>query len=131
MNTIVWVIIGAAVAGVAAFLIPLLIELRKTIATLRRTTEERLNPALDELQIVLKNVNGITGNVNEVTEDVKRLSKSVGEIGDTVSGINALVGSVGSSAAVRAVSFRAGVKAAAAYLVTHLMSRKKGVGDEG
>lgn len=127
MNTIVLVVIGAAAVGVAAFLIPLLVELRQAVISLRKTTEEKLNPALDELQEVLKNVNGITGNVNEVTEDVKRFSRSVGEIGDTVSGINALVGTVGSSATVRAMSLQAGIKAALAYLVTHLMSRKKGV----
>jgi len=82
-------------------------------------------------QAVLKNVNGITGNVNETTEDLKRFSKSVGEIGDTVSGINALVGGFGSSAAVRASSLGVGIRAPIEYFITHLMSRKKGVGHEG
>ena len=46
MNTIILAVIAAVVAVLAAVMIPLLLEVRRTVAALRQTAEEKLNPAL-------------------------------------------------------------------------------------
>ena len=123
MNNIWLIIIAVSLGAVAAFLIPLLLELKRTIMALRCTIETNLNPALDELQKNLKTMNSITENVNVVTSDVRQLSKAVSDIGNTISAVNAIMGGVGSSAALQIISLKTGIAAAAGYLLTNLLRK--------
>ncbi len=123
MNNILLFVIIVALAGVTVFLISLMIELRKTVASLRKTTENSLNPLLDELQLTVKSLRGISDNINDVTEDVKQLSHSVGEVGNSISALNRVIGDAGQSATVRAKSLRTGAMVALEYLVANLFRK--------
>ena len=123
MNNIWLIIIAVVLGAVAAFLIPLLLELRRTVEALRCTIERNLNPALDELQKNLRTLNSVTGNVEQVTEDVKLLSRAIGDIGRSLSAVNTIVTSTGASALISAMSLRTGVAAALGFVLTNLLRR--------
>jgi uncharacterized protein YoxC len=123
MNNIWLIIIAVSLGAVAAFLIPMLLELKRTLVSLRTTIETSLNPALEELQKNLKTMNSITESVNLVTADVRQFSKAVSDIGNTISAVNALIGGAGSSAAVKVISLKTGIAAAAGYLLTNLLRK--------
>jgi len=123
MNDILLGALTIAVLGVAVFFISLLIELKKTVVTLRKTTEEKVNPVLDGLHETMQSVRKVTDNVADMTEDVKQFTGSVGELGQTFRAVNSVIGDVGKSAAVRTISFRTGVKAAFQYLISNLIGK--------
>ena len=123
MNNIWLIIIAVSLGAVVAFLIPMLLELKRTLISLRITIETSLNPALDELQKNLKTMNSITENVNVVTTDVRQFSRAVSDIGNTISAVNMLIGDVGSSAAVKVISLKTGIAAAAGYLLINLLRK--------
>ena len=123
MNTLLSVILVVFLVVIAGFLIPLLLELKKTVVALRITTERKLNPALEELHLMLKNVRGISNTVNDITDNVRGLTDSLTEVSSRIHAVNQLVGGIGSSASVRALSLKAGVTAALTYLITNLLRK--------
>ncbi len=123
MNNILLGIIAILLAIITASLILLLLELKRNFALLRKTADEKLNPLLEELRPLVTNTKDICDNVNEVTSNVKQFSKAVGDVGKSISVINGLIENIGSSAAIKAISFRAGVRAALDYLITNLMRK--------
>jgi len=123
MNNIWLIIIAVALGAVAAYLIPLLLELRRTVEALRHMVEKNLNPALDELQKNLHTLNNVTGNVEQMTEDVKVFSRAVGDVGRSVSAVNALISVTGASTAIRVMSLKTGVAAAVGFVLTNLLKR--------
>lgn len=123
MNTILLGIIAAIILVMAVYLIPLLLELKKTVISLRNTTEKGLNPALDELQITLKSLRNITDNVGDITEDVKGVTGSITAISSKIHIANRLIDTAGSSASIRAASLKAGITAALTYLLTNLFRK--------
>jgi uncharacterized protein YoxC len=123
MNTILLGVIAFSILAIAAYLVPLLIELKKTVVSIRKTTECNLNPALDELQHVLKNVQDISENISDVTTDVKQFSKSISDLGQKVSAVNVLIGGIGATTAIRAVSLKTGVRAAIEYFISNLTKK--------
>lgn len=126
MNNILLGIIAIFLLAVVVFLVPVLMELRRTVVSLRKTLEYNLNPALDELRLALKGLRNISDNVNDAAADVRRFSKSISDIGETISAVNGLMANVGSSTAVKAISLRAGIRAAVEYFLKNLI--KKGDG---
>jgi methyl-accepting chemotaxis protein len=123
MNTILLVVLTIAVCLITAFLIPLLIETKRTMTSLRRSTEEQLNPALVELQLNLENLKKITGDVNDMTADVKSLSHTIREAGETVHKVTEIVDDIGATASVKVVSARTGIRVALEYLLTNLSKK--------
>jgi uncharacterized protein YoxC len=119
MNTILLAIITAVFLVLAGFLIPLLLELKKTIVSLRNNTEKNR----EELEFTLKSVRGITDNVNDITEDVKEFVGSVTEVGKKIRAVNMLIDTAGSSASVKAMSLKAGITAAVTFLITNLLKK--------
>ena len=120
MNSYLLVTIAVLLAIITGFLVPLLIELKKTVASLRKTVEEKVDPLLQELRPTMTNVQHISGDITEVTSQARELSKTIGEIGHTVRVVSGMIEGVGSSTAVKAVSFKAGVAAALEYLIRNL-----------
>ncbi len=93
MNEILVGILVLVVVITAAYLVSLIIELKKTLRsvdTLLKTTEQTLKPTLEELQQTLRNLNNISDNINEVTTDVKTLSGSVKNVGLTIQQVGGL-----------------------------------------
>jgi len=123
MNNIWLVIIAVALGAVAVYLVPLLLELRRTVAALRHTIEMNLNPTLCELQKNLKTLNTVSGNVEQVTEDIKLFSRAVGDIGRSVSAVNTIINSTGGSALIKVLSLRTGVAAAIGFVLTNLLRK--------
>lgn len=123
MTQTLLIIIAVMVSLVAIFLIPLLLEARRTVQMLRKTTEEKLNPALDELNLTLKSLRNVSDNVNGITADVRTLSKSVGDVGQSITSVNALVTGFSTSTAIKVMSLRAGIMAALQYAVTNLLKK--------
>ena len=123
MDKIWLIIIAVAVGAVAAYLVPLLLELRRTVEALRHTIETNLNPALDELQKNLRTLNSITGNVEQVSEHVKLFSGAVGDIGRSVSAVNAVISGAGASTAVKLMSLRTGIVAAVGFILTNILRK--------
>ncbi len=123
MTDILFIIIAVAVVIVVFFLVPLIIEARKTMISLRKTTEEYLNPALTELQLTSRNLRDICDNVTDITDDVKRFSHAVSDVGRTIGTVRGLVDGVGTSASIRAISLRVGVKTALQYLFSNILKK--------
>lgn len=123
MNSFLLVIIAVLLAIITGFLVPLLIEVRRTVASLRKTVEEKVDPVLEELRPTMTNMQHISDNVNEVTSHAKEFSKSIGDIGHTISVVNGLIEGVGSSTAIKVVSLRAGIGAALGYLLKNLLRK--------
>lgn len=123
MDNLLSIILTLSVLAIAIFLVPLLIEAKRTIISLRRTVEDRLNPALDEMQSSLRSIHNISDNVNDITEDIRRFSGSVSEVGQTIQSISGLAGNIGASMTVRALSMRAGIITAINFLLTNLMNK--------
>ena len=53
MNIVLEAVAAVVLIAIAAYLIPLLLELKRTVVSLRKTTEENLKPALEELNLRL------------------------------------------------------------------------------
>lgn len=123
MNTILLAIIAACLLVIAFFLVPMTVELRRTLAALRKTTEENLGPALDEMRASLKSVRNISDGLGEITSDVRVFTRSVSEIGHSVNVINDLARNLGTSMAVKTLSLKAAASAAIGYFVGNLMRK--------
>ena len=123
MDNLLSIILTLSVLAIAIFLVPLLIEAKRTIVSLRRTVEDRLNPALDEMQSSLRSIHNISDNVNDITEDIRRFSGSVNEVGQTIHSLSGLAGNLGSSMSVKALSLRTGISAGIKFLLTNLMNK--------
>jgi uncharacterized protein YoxC len=126
MDTILLAVIAVCLLVQVFFLVPMLVELRKTLIHLSKYMDDGLKPALEELQSAMKSLRGISDDVGGITSDVREFSRSVVEIGHTVSAINGLLETVGSSVSVRAVSLRAGIRAAVEYLAKNLIRKGDG-----
>ncbi len=127
MNEILVGILVLAVVITAAYLVSLIIELKKTLRsvdTLLKTTEQTLKPTLEELQQTLRNLNNISDNINEVTTDVKTLSGSVKNVGLTIQQVGGVIEDIVSSTTIRALGLRTGIKTGIDVLIKNIFSRK-------
>ncbi len=127
MDTIVSVGVLVFLAVILLFcfavLVPLIVDLRRTVLTLRKTTEERLDPALEELTICLKTVRSITESADAVAADMKYVSGAIADLGQKVVAVGTAIESVSNAYAGRAMGLRAGIGAAVTYFVTHLVRK--------
>jgi uncharacterized protein YoxC len=123
----VWiVVIGVSSLVVDVILIFLLLQVLRTVMSLRKTIEGKMDPVLNDLQSVMGNVREISDSAKGVAEDVREFSGAIRDVGKTVGAVNALAGSIGSSATIRAISLKAGIVAGLQYLLTSLLRK----GDE-
>ena len=101
------------------FLVPVLVQLRKTVEESERLLKS-LNydlPALiKEATSAAQTVNRVSSDVREATERAKVLGQAVGSIGDTVNQIHGAVRSGAFSLWTNATGMIAGVRAAAQIL---------------
>ena len=94
--------LAAAVAAItmvvlAAFLIPAIIEIRKTAEATRQfitRTDEELRPILAELRTTLADLRTVSDGVAEKVDDLKVFMDGVGETGRGLKTISHVVGSV-------------------------------------
>lgn len=126
MNQI-WIgLIVFAILAMIGFLIPLLIELRKTARSIRKflkRTEESIEPTLEELQQTLKSLRSVSDELNDVTDDIKTFSGAVRDIGQNIRHVGNLIDDVTSSTIIKASGLRVGIRTALEVLLNNLLKK--------
>ncbi|MGH7167041.1 MAG: DUF948 domain-containing protein [Nitrospiraceae bacterium] len=122
--------VGALAAGflvLVAFLVPTLLQVRKTVAESGRLLA-RLNgelpPLLNEMRGMTENVNALAGQAREGVEHAAVLLHAVGELGDTVQEVHETVRGKSGNLLVNLASVVAGVKAASAVVKERIHTEK-------
>ena len=126
-NEIALIIICILAALGVGFIIPVIIELRRTLA---RTTsfieksEEQLNSTLAEVDLMLKSVRKITDNINSVTEDVTDVSTAVTNVARDFRDISKSLKKASHRTAGSLSALKIGLNAAAGVFLSNVKSRK-------
>ena len=123
MNIFITAAVAVFLAVLLAFLAPLLLELKQTLRSLRKTNEERLAPALEELSASLRTLRSITDNVDGIVADVRHVTDAVHDIGDRIAAASRAVDAVTTGLAGSAIGLRAGIMAAVTYFATNLIRK--------
>jgi uncharacterized protein YoxC len=119
----------AAIAFVAlvCFLIPALVEVRKTAAVVRtsiQNVESQCQPVLTELRELTANLLILSEGVSSKTDEVKYLMTSLGDTGRNISRINAVIGSVANLACTSSL-WMTGLKAAGRYAINRIVKKRR------
>jgi uncharacterized protein YoxC len=125
------VVITITFIVLVAFLIPALIEIRKTALSLRiyvTDVDSQIQPILKELRELTANLRVFTDAVASRSDEVKSFMASLGDTGRNISKINVVVGEV-TGLLCRSSLWLTGLKAAGQYAVGRIL--KKGVIDYG
>jgi uncharacterized protein YoxC len=124
---IVLIIACVILALLAGFVIPLLIELKRTTAQARtflERTETQLNATLGEMDETLKSVRGITDTVNNVTDDIGTFSSSLAETGESVRDLFVTLSETMDRLSGNLSGIRAGIRAAVDIIATKLLKKR-------
>lgn len=119
-------IITAALIILLAFLIPVILQIRKTAKSAEnffKVTRESLTPLLSELKESVERLNRVTGGVEDSIKNVQHLAKAIGEIGTLVDGLNNFVKQTGLSFSVKTASLGVGIKTALSVLAKGLIKK--------
>ena len=121
-------LIATAFAVLVGYLVPTLIQLRKTIAeseqVLTRMSNE-LPSLVREMRAMTENVNALVDQVRDGVDHAAVFLHAVGEIGDTVQKVNETVRGKSGSLLVNVASMVAGLKAAST-IVKERMNKNGG-----
>jgi uncharacterized protein YoxC len=126
MNNIFLGLITLAVLVLTGFIIYIILELKKTIDSVKlsmESIEKVLIPTVEELQVTLKSVRKITDDVGVVTEGVKGLSGSIREISENVKYASEAVSTITKTSVVEVSGVRAGIKAGFEYFIKNLLTK--------
>jgi len=123
--------IAAAVIAITfivlvAFLIPALIENRKTAVSVRTyvtDVESQMQPILKELRELTANLRIFTDAVASRSDEVKSFMVSLGDTGRNISKINVVVGEV-AGLLCRSSLWLTGLKAAGQYAVGRILKKR-------
>jgi uncharacterized protein YoxC len=121
------VLIAITFAILAAFLIPAVIEIRKTAIALREFTvnaENELKPVLHELQNTLTELKGLAGEAAARADEVRSFTEALGETGRNLRTINSVVGTVAGLLA-NTSAWAVGAKAAGKTILECLSKKRK------
>lgn len=125
-SSILLVVLAAAVGVAVLFLVPVLVELRRTVRTLNsvlKITEESLAPTLRDLRSTLANLDRITGDVNAVTDDFRTFSGSLRQVGKDIHELREVVGLLGGGIGAKAAGLRAGIGTGFRYLAHNFLKK--------
>ncbi len=120
-------IISGALIIIAAFLIPLIIQLKKTAVTadnFLRETREELTPLLAELKQSTERLNRVTEGIEDSVRNVRNAAHAVGETGKLVDELNSFVRKKGLSFTVMTASIGMGVKTALSTLAKGVLKKE-------
>jgi uncharacterized protein YoxC len=121
-------LIAMAFAVLVGYLVPTLIQLRKTIAEseqLLAHMSSELPSLVREMRTMTENVNTLVNQAHEGVDHAAVFLHAVGEIGDTVQQVNETVRGKGGSLLVNVASMVAGFKAAST-IVKERMNKNGG-----
>ena len=116
------ILVAVAFAVLVGYLVPMLIQVRKTVAEseqLLTKMNHDLPPLLDELRAMSRRVNDLTEQARTGVEHAAVLLHAVGEVGESVQHVHNIVKGTSGSMLTNVASVVAGVKAA-----THVMRER-------
>jgi len=126
---IVLIVIAAALSLLVLTLIPAIITIKRTVAsvgTLSDMIQKELKPTIQELTGVLAELKTVGGGVAEHTGDVKRFMTALGETGTNLSTINRSVSTVTNVLSTTSV-WATGVKVAGKYIIESYLKKRGGI----
>jgi uncharacterized protein YoxC len=109
------ILVTVAFAVLVGYLVPVLIQVRKTVAESEQLLAKMSNdlpPLIDELRTMSHNVNDLTEQARVGVEHAAVLLHAVGEVGESVQHVHDVVRGSSGSLLTNVVSVVAGVKAA-------------------
>ncbi len=121
-----FVVIAAVVVILLGFLIPVILQLRKTAKSAEnflKVTQESLAPLLSELKESAERLNKISEDIEDSVSNVRHLANAVGEIGAMVDEVNNFVKQTGLSFSIKTASIGAGVKAVLSVLAKGILKK--------
>jgi len=108
-------VVALAFAVLVGYLVPVLIQVRKTVAESERVLAKihaDLPPLIAELRAMSQNVNDLAGQVRGGVEHAAVLLHAVGEVGESVQQVHDVVRGSGGTLLTNVASMVAGFKAA-------------------
>jgi uncharacterized protein YoxC len=109
------ILVAAAFALLVGFIVPVLIQVRKTVAESEQLLAKMNNdlpPLIGELRAMSHNVNDLTEQARTGVEHAAVLLHAVGEVGESVQQVHEVVKGSSGSMLTNVVSVVAGLKAA-------------------
>ncbi len=123
---IILIILGLSATILIVLLIPVVLQLKRTIKRLEDflvSTDEELKPTLQELQGVLSEIKKTSNNVNTITSNVRGLSESVVELSTKLNNISSVITNIQRETNATVAGLKAGVKTAAGVFVKNIISK--------
>jgi len=120
-------VVAIAFVALVCFLIPVLVELRKTAVVVRTSihnAESQWQPVLTELRELTANLLILTDGIASKTDDVKYLMTSLGDTGRNISRINAVIGNVAGLLCTSSL-WMTGFKAAGRYAIDRIAKKRR------
>lgn len=112
-------IAAIALSVLIAYVVPLLIQFRKTLAEtgeLLARTKEDLPPLITEMRSMSQSVCELSEQLGEGVEHANAFLHAVGEVGETVHQVNSTVRGTSGMLLANVASLLAGVRAASAFI---------------
>ncbi|MBI5025235.1 MAG: DUF948 domain-containing protein [Nitrospirae bacterium] len=128
VNQILFVLITIAFLIMVAFLIPTIIQLRRTAKTIDeflKTTQQSLKPLLDNLDGTVQTTNKIAHGIEDSIRNIRDFAQAVGNIGRLLNDINRLLKGTGASFAIKTASLGVAIKTALGVLVKGILKGGK------
>ena len=127
MNNLFLGLITLAVLVLTGFIVYLILELKKSIDSVKlsmESIEKVLIPTVEELQMNLKSVRKITDDVGIVTESVKGFADSIREMSENVKQVSEAVSAITRTSVVEVSGVKAGIKAGFEYFIKNLFTKE-------
>lgn len=125
-------IAAAVIAGtmllLVVFLIPAILEIRRTATATREfiaTIETDIKPVLTDLQVAIADLKVVTEGISGKVGEVESFMDAVGDTGRNLRTINSIVGTVSGVLSGSSV-WMTGVKVASSYLMDRILKKKRG-----
>lgn len=120
------VVVAVAMVVLVVFLVPMIMEMRRTATALRDFVERMeadIRPTITELNSTLADLQVLTGGAADKVEDIKCFMSAVGETGR---GLRTISTVVGSAAGVLAKSslWVTGAKVAGSFVMEKLIKKR-------
>jgi uncharacterized protein YoxC len=121
------VVIAVTIVILAAFMIPALIEIRKSAAAVRvyiTDIESQLQLVLKELRELTANLRVLTEGIASKTDEVKCFMTAVGDTGRNISRINVVIGEV-AGLLTKSSLWMTGLKAGGRYVIDRITKKRR------
>ncbi len=126
MSEIAVIIIAVVVIISAGFLIPVLVEFRRTMKRLNEfldATGKELPPAIDELKQTLGNLKNIAGDVQSVTGGIRDITDVLTDTANNVRSVSSVISRVGTETNAVIAGLKTGLKTAFGVFLKNLLRK--------